>query len=102
MITLNLLRNLRANPDLSAYDYVFGPYDLNTSHMAPPGTRVIVHGKPGNHILWVHHVTKGWYIGPQLEHYRCMQCYTPAIGIVIITDNLQYIPKEFDLPKKTT
>ena len=47
-ITLNLLRNSRVNPDLSAYAYLFGPYYFNESPMAPPGTRMIVHDEPGN------------------------------------------------------
>ena len=69
--------------------------------MAPPGTRVIVHNKPGNRTSWGHHVTKGWYIGPSLDHYRCMQCYMPATAIVLITDTLQYTPKAFAFPKTT-
>ena len=90
------------NPYLSSYAYLFGPYDFNKSPMAPPGTRVIVHNKPGNQRSWFHHGTTGWYIGPSLDHYRCMQCYIPSTGIVIITDTLQYIPKAFALPKTTT
>ena len=48
MITLNLLRNYRVNLDLSAYAYLFGPYDFNKSPMATPVTHMIVHDKPGN------------------------------------------------------
>ena len=63
--------------------------------MAPPGTRVVVHEKPINLTLWGHQVTPGCYIGPSLDHYRCMKCYMTATGIVRITEILQYIPKEF-------
>ena len=45
VITLNLLQNYRINPALSAYAYLFGPYDFNKSPMAPPGTRVILYEK---------------------------------------------------------
>ena len=65
--------------------------------MTPPGTRVIVHDKPGNRTSWGHHGTMSWYIGESLYPYRCMQYYITATGIVQITDTLQYIPKEFDL-----
>ena len=44
-ITLNLLRNYRLNPSLSAYAYLFGAYDFNKFPMALTGTRVIVHDK---------------------------------------------------------
>ena len=67
--------------------------------MEPPGNRVTVHYKTDNQTSWGHHDTPGWYIGPYFDHYRCMQCYMPATGIVIITGTLQYIPKE-PPPKK--
>ena len=70
--------------------------------MAPPGTHVIVHNRPGNHTPWEHRDTQGWYIGTSLEHYRCMQCYMPATGKIIITETLQYIPKTIYFPKTTT
>ena len=70
--------------------------------MVTPRTRGIVHDKLGNLTSWVHHYTPFWYIGPSLDHYRYIQCNMPATGIVIITDTLQYIPKEFAFPKTTT
>ena len=70
--------------------------------MAPPGTRMIVNNKPVNRTSWSHHGTPGWYIGPSLDHYRCMKFYMLATGIVRIADTLQYIPKEFAFPKTTT
>ena len=70
--------------------------------MAPPGTRMVVHNKPGDNTSWGNHGTPGWYIGPSLDHYRCMQCYIPTTGIVHITDTLQYIPNSFDFPNTTT
>ena len=69
--------------------------------MAPPGTRVIVHDKPGNQTSWGNHVTPGWYIGLSLDQYRLMQGYMPVTGIVRITDTLRYIPKESPPPKTT-
>ena len=102
LINLNLLRNSRVNPALSAYAYLFGPYHFNKPPMAPPGTRVVFHKKPGNRTSWGHHGTQGWYIIPSLDHYICMQCYMLTAGIVQIIDTLQYTPKTFYLPKTTT
>ena len=70
--------------------------------MAPSVTHVIVHEKPVNGTLWIHHCTPGWYIGTSLDYYRCMLCYMPETGKVRITDTLQYIPKSFAFPKITT
>ena len=36
-ITLNLLRNSRVNPGLSAYAYAYGEYDFNKHPLCPPG-----------------------------------------------------------------
>ena len=44
-ITLNLLRNSRVHPQLSAYTHLHGPFDFNKTPMAPPGTKVIIHEK---------------------------------------------------------
>ena len=101
VITLHLLQNTRVNPDLSVHAYLFGPYDINKSPMAPPGTRVIVHDKTDNHTSWGHHGTPGWNIGPSLHNYRCIQCCILTTGIVRITDTLQYILKAFYFPKTT-
>ena len=87
-ITLDLLRNSIVNPALSAYAYLFGPYYFNKYPMSPHGTFMIVQDKPGNLISWVHHVSPSCYIGPSLDHYRSMQCYMPATGIIRITDTL--------------
>ena len=73
-ITLNLLRASRVNPNLSAHTYVFGNFNFNKTPMAPPGTKVIIHNKSPVRGSWDFDGTEGWYIGPSLEHYRCVKC----------------------------
>jgi hypothetical protein len=46
VITLNMLRTSRINPNLSASTYIDGQYDYNRTPMAPPGTRIIAHETP--------------------------------------------------------
>ena len=48
ILTLNLLRNSRINPRLSAYASLFGNFDFNKTPLAPPGTKVVIHSKPEN------------------------------------------------------
>ena len=45
VLTLNLLRSSRANPNLSAYTYLFGIFDFNKTPLAPPGTKTLIHKK---------------------------------------------------------
>ena len=44
-ITINLPRTSRTNLRLLAYEKIFGIFDFNATPMAPPVTRIIVHGK---------------------------------------------------------
>jgi hypothetical protein len=43
-ITLNLLRMSRINPKLSAYTQISGAFDYNAMPLAPPGTKIVIHG----------------------------------------------------------
>ena len=87
-ITLNLLRNARVNPKLSSYAYLFGPYDFNQCPMAPPGTLLAVHSKPGKRASWSPHCNKAWYIGPAIDHYRNFKCFVPSTRSVIVSDTV--------------
>ena len=46
VLTLNLLRTSRINPNLSAYAQIWGQFDYNKTPLVPPGTKVILHEKP--------------------------------------------------------
>ena len=93
-ITINLLRSSRRNASLSAYAALFGNFDYNATPMAPPGTKVLVHEKPGNRKTWAGHGTEGWYIGPSLEHYRCYKCYMPTTHSERNADTVEFFPQQ--------
>ena len=46
VITLNMLRQSRINPKLSAHDQVFGTFNYQRTPLAPLGTKVIIHERP--------------------------------------------------------
>ena len=58
------------NPKISAYAYLFGEFDFNTTPLAPPGTRVVFHSKPAVRGSWAPNGEDAWYIDPSMEHYR--------------------------------
>ena len=70
-ITLNLLRNSRINPNLSAYGHVWGNFDFNKTPIAPLGIKLLVHIKPEIRESWAPRATNGWYIGQALRYYCC-------------------------------
>lgn len=47
-ITLNLLQPSQQNPKISAYQMLEGNFDFNCTPIAPPGTKIILHGKEIN------------------------------------------------------
>jgi hypothetical protein len=73
-ITLNILRSSRSNPELSAWAFLFGEFNFNKTPLAPPGTRSIAHVDANNQQSWDLHGEAGWYVGPALNHYRCVTC----------------------------
>ena len=91
-ITINLLHTSRLNPNLSAYAILHGNYNFNKSPMTPPGTKMITHRKQIQHASWDFHGDDGFYIGPAVEHYRCVQCLVTSTRRVRISDIVQFFP----------
>jgi hypothetical protein len=63
-MTLNLLRQSRINPKLSAYAQLEGNFDYNKTPLAPLGIKVVIHEKCGARRTWAPHGVDGWYLGP--------------------------------------
>ena len=76
-ITLNLLHASRSNQKILACIYVFREFNFVATHLAPPGTKIVTHIKPGNRSLWELNGEVGWYVGPSMQHYYCVECYYP-------------------------
>jgi hypothetical protein len=78
VITCNILRRSRINPDISAYEQLHGhKYDWNAHPLAPPGTRAIIHSSTLTRTSWGPRGIDAWYCGPALDHYRCNHFYVP-------------------------
>jgi hypothetical protein len=88
LLTLNLLRSSRINPQLSAWPQVNGACDYNKTLLAPPGTCVLVHEKPAVCGTWSPHAVDAWYIGPAMQHYHCYCVWVWETHAEQITDTL--------------
>ena len=91
-IALNLLRSVRTNPKLSAYSYIFGGFNFTATPIAPPGTKIVAHIKPSNRGTWELNDEVGWYVGPSMQHYRCVKCYFPRTKIIWDCDTVTFFP----------
>ena len=70
-LTLNLLRQSAANPEISAWEAFNGPFNYNATPLGPLGINVIAHAKPSNRLSWSFRGRDGSSVGVSLEHYRC-------------------------------
>ena len=100
-ITLLLLRSSRTNPKLSSYAYLNGNFDFNKTPLAPPGTKLVIHNRPNSRPSWGFHAEDGFYIGPALQHYRCVKCYIPKTRSIRISDSVQFFPTIVPIPFTT-
>jgi hypothetical protein len=99
--TLNLLRAARVQPNMSAYEIMFGAYDYNKHPLMPPGTKVVVHEKPGQQASWDPHGKQGWYIGPAMEHYRGHRCHINATNAERISETVEFFHHVDPIPTIT-
>ena len=68
-VTLNLLRQSNATPNVSAYAHMHGNFDYNRMPLAPIGCPCQVHVKHDNRKSWDFHSQKGYYLFTLGEHY---------------------------------
>ena len=81
--------NSRMNPNMSEETKLNGAFYYNRTPLSLPGTKEIIHDKPGARGNWDLQGTNGWYIGGKPEHYRCWTIYVikTASEREIATDN---------------
>ena len=97
-LTLILPHPSRRNPRLSAEAQLNGAFDFNRTPLALPGTRVVVHKTPDNHLTLSPHGVDGWYIGPTPDHYRCHRVYIPRTRSERIAKTVEFSPHDCPLP----
>ena len=99
VLTLNMLRSARVNPKISAYAYIFGEFNFNATPLLPPGTKVIAHHAPEDRTTWDLHGEAGWYVGPLLQHYRCVECFFPKSKRTRHIPKIEIIPHDVPIPE---
>lgn len=85
-ITLNLLQQSTATPNVLAYAHLSRPFDYNKMPLAPMGCAAQIHEKPDKHRTWQYHAVDGWYLNTSPIHYRAHVCHIKE------TINISQIP----------
>jgi hypothetical protein len=101
-ITLNLLRQSRIIPMVSAHSQLYGHYDFNQAPMAPPVTRVIAHEKTQQRASWDPHGVDGWYLSNAPDHYRCYRVHINKIKADRIVDTFEFSPSNVAMPRTSS
>ena len=101
LLSLNLLRASRVNPQLSAHAQIHGQFDFNATPIAPPGTHVVIHDKPDKRLSFGPRGDDGWYVGPALDHYRCYKVYNWKTKAIQTADTLAWFPAKVSMPIAT-
>ena len=68
-ITINLIQQSNATPNVSAYAHLSGLFNYNKMPLAPMGCEAQVHEKTDKHGTWAYHLVDGWYLFTSLVFY---------------------------------
>eukprot|EP00978_Attheya_sp_CCMP212_P038542 scaffold191999_cov45-Attheya_sp.AAC.1 len=101
-LTLNMLRQSRLHPQISAHCHIAGEFNYDATPIAPPGTKIVSHDKLKDRTSWAPHGKVGWYIGPALEHYRCHRVYITKTRAVRVSDTVDFFPQTIRMPQMSS
>ena len=98
-----MVRGLRMNTNLSAWDQLNGVYDYSRTPLDPPGTRVLVHEKSHQRGTWAPHGKDAWYVVPSFEHYQSYKVWAWETRREHDTDTaLTWFPHHVKMPTPPT
>ena len=100
-MTLNLLRQAKLKPMISAYEFMNGPFDYNATPVGPLGCPIIIHKKTSQRHTWDFRGREGWSIGAAMDSYRCDKVIPHDTLAVTISDTVEYRHDHLTLPSVT-
>ena len=77
-LTLNQLHNCCFNPKLSSHSALHSTFDSKKTTLYSLETKFLVLYNKSNCRTKAPCDKYGWYIGPDLENYWCVECYIPS------------------------
>ena len=99
---LNLMRASQINPNISAYEAIWGPYDWNRFPLAPPGCKAVIYESPATWGSWGSRRTDAWYLGPSRDHYCCNHYFFPETRAYRISGLAELFPQHCQVPFLST
>jgi hypothetical protein len=93
-LTLNLLRQSKVAPKISAFAHVHGHHDYIKKPFAPLRCAIKAHVKPEDRRTWDTRSDARFSLGTSMQHHRCFQVYITKTRATRISDSFfkhQYI-----------
>ena len=78
-----------------------GEYHFDATPIAPPGSQMLMHGKPGKRRSFGFNAKKAWYLGPCLKHYRIFRGILPSTGGERLSDTVRFQHHAIAIPDLT-
>ena len=86
---------------MSAWEHYNGPFNFDATPIAPLGSPIIIHTKPGNRRSWDYRGRRGFIIGPADEHYRCFGVVDATTKASLISDTIEVLHDYLTQPEVT-
>ena len=100
-ITINLIQQSDATPNVSAFVHLIGPFDYNKMPLAPMGCNAQVHEKTNKQGTWAFHSVEGWYLFTSPEHFCTHNCHIKHTKSKRLSDTVQFQHKHVTNPSIT-
>jgi hypothetical protein len=82
-ITINLIQQSNATPNVLAYAHLSGPFNYKKIPLAPMGCEAQVHEKINRRGTWAYHLVDGWCLFTSPEHFCTHNC--PSLRSIGLT-----------------
>lgn len=98
-LTINHMRPCPTDPTISAYHGMHGsPHDFLAHPIHPCGMLVLIYDSPETRGTWAPHGVKGYYLGPELAHYRCYKVFAIPTSANRIAETIALFPDPHLVP----
>ncbi len=100
-ITINLIQQSNATPNVLAYAHLSGPFNYNKMPLTPMGCEAQVHEKTNKRGTWAYHSVDRWYLFTSSKHYRTHNCHIKHAKSKQLSDTVQFQHKRITNPTIT-
>ncbi len=100
-ITINLIQQSNATPNVLAYAHLSGPFNYNKMPLAPRGCEAQVHEKTDKRSTWAYHLVNGCYLFTSPGHHGTHNCHIKHTKSKQLSNTVQFQHKHITYPSIT-